>query len=195
MSWTEIFGFVSGALSVALAVRENVWNWPVGIVNNVFFFLLFWKSKLYADAGLQIVYAIISIFGWWNWIYGGVSRSKLAIAKTIRRTAPLLFVATVLSTMLLTLLLRTFTDSAVPFWDGLTTALSLTAQYMLSRKLIENWWVWMIADVVYIALYCYKSLFLTSFLYAIFFAMCIAGYFGWRKVLDRTALQQSEPVI
>jgi len=97
------------------------------------------------------------------------------------QTALLLFLVTALSTAVMAFVLEKFTDSQVPIGDGVTTALSLTAQYMLSRKLLENWWVWMTADVIYILLYCYKSLYLTGILYAIFFAMCIMGYRGWRK--------------
>jgi nicotinamide mononucleotide transporter len=181
MTWTEILGFVTGAASVLLAVRESAWNWPVGIANNIFFLILFWKAKLYADAVLQIVYIVISIFGWWNWLRGGVGHTELPISRTGVRNAILLAAATASATVLLALALRRFTDSVVPFWDGITTALSLTAQYMLSRKLLENWWVWMTADVIYIALYCYKSLYLTGALYLLFFGMCIAGYAGWKK--------------
>ena len=181
MTWIEILGFVTGAVSVAFAVRESAWNWPVGIANNVFFFILFWKAKLYADALLQVVYVIISIYGWWNWLRGGAGHSKLPVTKTRARTGLLLFLVTALSTAAMTFVLHRFTDSQVPLWDGVTTALSLTAQYMLSSKLLENWWVWMTADVIYILLYCYKSLYLTGILYAVFFAMCIAGYAGWRR--------------
>ncbi|HLW83832.1 MAG TPA: nicotinamide riboside transporter PnuC [Candidatus Sulfotelmatobacter sp.] len=181
MTWTEILGFVTGAASVLLAVRESAWNWPVGIANNIFFLILFWKAKLYADAVLQIVYIVISIFGWWNWLRGGVGHTELPISRTGARSAILLAAATAAATVLLALALRRFTDSVVPFWDGITTALSLTAQYMLSRKLLENWRVWMTADVIYIALYCYKSLYLTGALYLLFFGMCIAGYAGWKK--------------
>jgi len=181
MTWIEVLGFVTGAVSVAFAVRESAWNWPVGIANNVFFFVLFWKAKLYADALLQIVYVIISIYGWWNWLHGGAGNSKLPITRTRLQTALLLFLVTALSTAVMAFVLEKFTDSQVPIGDGVTTALSLTAQYMLSRKLLENWWVWMTADVIYILLYCYKSLYLTGILYAIFFAMCIVGYRGWRK--------------
>jgi nicotinamide mononucleotide transporter len=181
MTWTEILGFVTGAASVLLAVQESAWNWPVGIANNFFFLILFWKAKLYADAILQIVYVVISIFGWWNWVRGGAGRTELPIGRTSTRSGIMLALVTVAATALLTVALHRFTDSAVPFWDGITTALSLTAQYMLSRKLLENWWVWMTADVIHIALYCYKSLYLTGALYLLFFAMCIAGYVGWRK--------------
>jgi nicotinamide mononucleotide transporter len=184
MTWTEILGFVTGAASVLLAVRESAWNWPVGIANNIFFLILFWKAKLYADAILQIVYIVISIFGWWNWVRGGAGHSQLPISRTAARSAVGLALATAAATVLLAVALHRFTDSAVPFWDGITTALSLTAQYMLSRKLLENWFVWMTADVIYIALYAYKSLYLTGVLYLLFFAMCIAGYVGWKKSLN-----------
>lgn len=183
MSWTEILGFVTGAASVVLAVRESAWNWPVGIANNVFFFVLFWHAKLYADATLQVAYVIISIFGWWNWMRGGEQHARLSVTEIRARAAWRVLVITAISTAIMTKVLSRFTDSTVPFWDGLTTALSLAAQYMLSRKLLESWWVWMSADLVYIALYCDKGLYLTGVLYAAFFVMCIAGYSGWRKSL------------
>ena len=193
MNWTEILGAVTGAASVLLAVRESAWNWPVGIANNVFFLILFWHSKLYADATLQIVYIVISFFGWWNWLRGGTGHTELPVSRTTATSAVLLVIITAATTTLLTLILHRFTDSSVPFWDGITTALSLTAQYMLSRKLLENWWVWMSADVIYIGLYCYKSLYLTGVLYLVFFAMCVAGYSGWRKSLgSRTSSTPQE---
>jgi len=186
MSWTEILGFVTGAASVFLAVRESAWNWPVGIANNIFFLVLFWKAKLYADAILQIVYIAISIFGWWHWVYGGTGRTELPISRTGPVGRLVLILATALATGLLVVALRRFSDSTTPVADGITTALSLTAQYMLSRKLLENWWVWMAADVIYIGLYCYKGLFLTGLLYLIFLLMCVAGYRGWGATLSRS---------
>lgn len=183
MSATEILGFITGAASVLLAVRENAWSWPVGIANTIFFLILFWHAKLYADALLQVVYIVISVFGWWNWVRGGAGHTELRISKTKAGSAIILVVITVVATATMAVILRRYTDSQVPFWDGLTTALSLTAQYMLSRKLLENWFVWMSADVIYVALYCYKSLYLTGVLYIVFFAMCVAGFAGWRKSL------------
>lgn len=183
MTSTEILGFFTGAASVLLAVRESAWNWPVGIANNIFFLILFWRSKLYADAILQVVYIVISIFGWWNWLRGGKDHTELPISRTRAGEGVLLVLFTIAATGLLTFCLRHYTDSAAPFPDGLTTALSLTAQYMLSRKLLENWWVWMSADVIYIGLYCYKSLYLTGVLYLLFIGMCAAGYGRWRTSL------------
>jgi nicotinamide mononucleotide transporter len=196
MSWTEILGFVTGAATVLLAVRESAWNWPVGIANNVFFLILFWKAKLYADAMLQVVYIVISVFGWWNWVRGGAGHTELPISRISGRTTSLLAVLAVAATAVLTWCLRRFTDSSTPFGDGVTTALSLAAQYMLSRKLLENWWVWMTADVIYIWLYCYKSLYLAAILYLLFLAMCVAGYTGWKKSLaSRAAGPQEVPAL
>jgi nicotinamide mononucleotide transporter len=183
MSITEVLGFVTGALCVLLAVREHVWNWPVGMANNIFFLVLFWHSKLYADGSLQVIYLLIAIYGWWLWLFGGESRSELTVSETGTKDAALLAVAAIALTLAIYYVLRTFTDSTVPMGDALTTGLSLVAQYMLGRKLIENRAVWITADVIYIALYWYKHLYLTSGLYAIFICMCVVGYSQWRRSL------------
>lgn len=183
LSPIEVIGFVTGVGCVWLAARENVWNWPVGIVNAVSYIIVFFGAKLYADCGLQVVYAVISVYGWWSWLHGGRNRSELPITRIRSGAIPLLALTTAAATAVLMLLLRRFTDSTVPFWDGLTTAMSLTAQYMLARKIIENWWLWMAADVFYVALYIYKALYLTAVLYVIFFALCVVGIVRWQKLL------------
>lgn len=179
MSWTEFLGFITGAICVWLCVKENVWNWPTGIANNVFYIIVFWTSGLYADSLLQWIYIAISIYGWWNWLHGGAAHSKLKISHAGVPGMVLYVVLTATGTLLFYELLRRYTNSTVPMWDGLTTAMSLVAQYMLTRKLVENWWFWIVADVIYIALYAYKRLFLTSLLYAIFLGMCIVGLRQW----------------
>ena len=183
LSPIEVVGFVTGVGCVWLAARENVWNWPVAIVNAVSYVIVFFGAKLYADCGLQMVYVAISIYCWWSWLHGGHDRSELPVTRVRPRTIPLLALVTAAATAALVLLLLRFTDSTVPFWDGLTTAMSLTAQYMLARKIVENWWLWMAADIIYVALYIYKTLYLTAALYAIFFALCVVGIRRWRKLL------------
>lgn len=183
-NWQELAGFVSGALCVWLLIRQNIWNWPIGIANNIVYVIVFYKSGLYADSGLQFVYMAIAFYGWWNWLRGGVDHSAL---KVNRASAQGLFgylAIAAVSTGVLYWILR-HTPSTVPFADGLTTALFLTAQYMMSRKLIENWWFWIVGDVLVIGLYIYKHLYLTSGLYVVFLAMCIAGLLEWRKARDR----------
>ncbi len=184
-NWQELVGFVTGAVCVWLLVKENIWNWPVGITNNIFYVIIFYHSGLFADAGLQFVYIAISIYGWWNWLHGGRNHSELSVSRvsTAGWLGYLGMAASV--TAVLYWLLRRFTPSTVPFADGLTTALFLTAQYMMSRKLVENWWFWIVGDVLVIALYIYKHLYVTAGLYVIFLAMCIAGLMEWRATAER----------
>jgi nicotinamide mononucleotide transporter len=179
---TEVLGFVTGAWCVWLTVKQNIWNWPIGIANDAFFLALFLRAHLFADAGLQGIYIVLGVLGWYWWLRGGTAKTELPVSRTGARTAIVLAVLLAVSTAGLAVGLARVNDTA-PFWDALTTVLSLVAQYMLSRKLIENWLVWMTADAVYVALYVYKHLYLTAGLYAIFFAMCVAGFLHWRTSL------------
>ncbi len=181
---TEIFGFLTGAVCVWLLVKENIWSWPIGIANNIFYVVVFWYSKLYADMGLQFFYIAISIYGWWNWLHHPPSSKKLKVIHVGFAEGMILFLLGVAATAALYGFLHRFTDSTVPLGDGLTTAMSLIAQYMLSRKHIENWYVWIVADIIYIGLYAYKQLYLTSLLYLIFMIMCMMGVVEWRRSLS-----------
>ena len=183
VSWTEVLGFGSGALCVWLVARQHIANWPVGIANNLFFVLLFTSSGLYADAGLQLVFITLACYGWWTWAHGGGPGHDLPVARTSRVEWVWLGSAGLAGTLVLTLLLDRATDSTVPFWDALTTALSLMATYGQCRKRLESWWLWIAADVVYVPLYAYKDLYLTSLLYVGFLALCVLGLVGWRRAL------------
>lgn len=179
-NWQELAGFVTGALCVWLLIKQNIWNWPIGIANNVVYVIVFYHSGLYADSGLQFVYMAISFYGWWNWLHGGVDHSSLKVNYASPK-AQLGYVALAAATTGILYWILRHTPSNVPFFDGLTTALFLTAQYMMSRKLVENWWFWIVGDVLVIGLYIYKHLYLTSALYAVFLAMCISGLLEWRR--------------
>lgn len=183
MSWTEIAGFLTGAACVWLIVRQNTWNWPVGIANNVFFIVLFAQVGLYADAGLQVVYIGLAVYGWMWWLRNGRQHGQLVVQRLTRRHALGVLVGIAGGTTALTLLLVHATDSDVPFWDALTTSISLAAQWLLTRKYLENWWLWITADVFYIGLYAYKDLWLTAILYIGFIGLCIAGLRAWRETL------------
>lgn len=129
----EAWGFATGIICVWLVVREHLWNWPIGLANNVFFFALFFHSRLYADMGLQAVYLGLGIYGWWNWIYGGAGRTALKVSRTTRREWWVLLAAIPLGTWALREVLIAV-GGAAPFWDSLTTVLSFAAQYLLSSK-------------------------------------------------------------
>jgi nicotinamide mononucleotide transporter len=187
-NWPEMLGFLTGALCVWLLIKQNIWNWPIGIANNVFYIFVFFKSGLYADMGLQLVYIAIALYGWWNWLHGGKDHSELKAGRASSIGLLGYSAMAVFCTVALYWVLRRFTPSTVPFADGLTTSLFLTAQYMMSRKIVENWWFWIVGDVLVIALYIYKHLYFTTALYVIFLGLCIAGLVEWQKATRKAVV-------
>ena len=179
---TEAWGFVTGGWAVWLTVEKSIWTWPVGLANNVFFFVLFLRARLFADMALQIIYIILGLLGWYWWLFGGERRSKLPVSAASKAMVASVGISVAISTFALTIYLARVGDSA-PFGDAITTALSLGGQFLLSKKLLDNWYFWIAADVIYIWLYAYKGLFLTSALYTLFLLMCFAGLARWRASL------------
>jgi nicotinamide mononucleotide transporter len=182
VSVVEVIGFVSGAVCVWLVGRQNQWNWPIGLIQVVAYLFLFWSAGLYADAGLQAVYIGLGLWGWWNWLRGR-PEGQLRVRRA--RSAEWLVLAGVgvAGTVLIAQLLISFTSSTVPWPDAATTVLSLLATHGQGRKLLESWWLWLAADLVYIPLYAYKGLWLTSLLYTVFLALCVIGLLRWQGAL------------
>ena len=189
-SWPEIWGFVTGAWCVWLVARQSLWNFPIGLVNNVFFGVLFWQSRLYGDMSLQGVYFVLGVFGWAFWLLGRGGEAALPVTRITRGeiVGCALFLLGVTPTMMRFLHLA---GGAVPFWDALTTALSLCAQYLLSRKRLENWLLWIVADVIYVPLYFHRHLALTGVLYGVFLALCLVGWRDWRRSLHQPKLAET----
>ncbi|WP_033338206.1 nicotinamide riboside transporter PnuC [Catenuloplanes japonicus] len=181
-SWAEVLGFATGALCVWLVVRQHIANWPLGIANVLLLLLVFLDAKLYADAGLQVVYVVLNAYGWWHW-HTGRGQAPLPVRRTTRVEWIGQIVAGIAATAALTWWLTTHTDSTTELPDAATTALSLMATYGQSRKLLESWWLWIAADLIYIPLYGYKGLWLTALLYVLFLCLCIAGLRSWRRTV------------
>jgi nicotinamide mononucleotide transporter len=180
ISLTEVLGFITGGACVWLIVREHVANWPVGIANNVLFFVLFWQSSLYADACLQIVYVILAVYGWRIWLRGGDQASVRSIAPATAGEwlGVALFVPLGVWGLCEILIVI---QGAAPFADALTTVLSLAAQFLMCRKRLEHWYFWIAADIIYIPLYWSRDLPLTAVLYVVFLVMCLFGLRAWRR--------------
>jgi len=180
---TEAIGFTTGAVCVWLAAVSDPWTWPIGIANNLLYLVIFTHAGLYADAGLQVVYAAISVYGIVRWRSGAASGGVRPVERGSRRELAWVGVALVAAALVLDQVLRYWTDSTVPAWDATTTAMSLAAQWLMSRRVIENWWLWIAVDVIYVPLYVYKGLAVTSALYLLFMVLCIVGLRDWRREL------------
>jgi nicotinamide mononucleotide transporter len=150
-------------------------------VNVVLYAIVFYEAKLYADMGLQVVYAVLSVYGWYEWLHGGENRTELHVTRTGPRLGTLLALIAVAGSVLLGMLLHRATDAALPFMDSALSSTSLVAQWMMTKKKLENWLVWSAVDVLYVGMFIYKGLYLTSALYAVFLALAVRGYIEWRR--------------
>lgn len=177
------------AVALALAtvfcnIREIHWGWPLAIASSVLYFEIFWDSRLYGDASLQIFFAVVALWGWYQWLRGRRGDgSQLHVARLSprQRAATLLICATLWPAT--GLFLKTYTDTDVPWWDAFPTALSVVGQFLLARKFIENWIVWLAANVVGVGLFAFKELWLTAGLYTVFIALSWIGWREWKKQL------------
>jgi len=188
----EIFGVITGIIYVILEARQNKLLWPLGFITSAVYVWVFFDSKFYADMGLQVYYVLISVYGWFAWTRNPKSatkesertkNSKLQVSNIPLKSAVILGIVFLGTWTLLYHVLSNYTDSTVPFGDSFTTAIAIVATWMLTRKFIEQWYLWMIANVVSIALYAYKGLYPTVILYVVYAAMSIYGYLEWRKTL------------
>lgn len=179
VSWAELLGFLTGGLCVALTVRRNIANFPVGIANAAFFLVLFASARLWADSALQILYIVLGFIGWWRWLYGSAGRTAFSVRSVTARQLLIAVVAAGSATAALYPLLTAVHDSA-PLLDALTTSLSLVAQWLLNGKWIQSWYFWIAADCVYVPLYLSRGLNLTAVVYGLFLLLCVAGLRAWR---------------
>lgn len=165
---------------VWLLIRQSIWNWPVAIANAVFYAIVFFNAKLYADMGLQFFFLGINVYGWIVWRKESVEH-KLSLSHTHLSEVVTLFFIGIVSVYGIGRFLSLFTDSPVPFLDATISTMSILAQYMQARKRIENWFVWIIVNIISIGVYYLRDLHFTMVLYMIFLVMAIVGYREWRK--------------
>ncbi len=178
---------VFGLTYVLLAIRESAWCWPAGIVNVLLYAAVFTQARLYGVAGLQLVYLGFSIYGWHLWRHGGEGRGRLRVSRTPPRWAWGLAAGSALGTLGLGSFFAWHTDDALPFLDGGTTAVSLAAQWMTTRKWLENWLAWIAVDAVSVGMYTSQRLYGTAGLYLAFLVMAVLGYREWRASAARQA--------
>jgi len=183
MSGLEIAGVLTGIVAVWLTTRQKIWCWPIGIVSVLLFVAVFFRARLYAAMGLQVVYAGVAVYGWYAWVKGGQGDGPLRVSRASSRTRAIAGVVGLLAASGLGWWLAHGTDESLPFTDAATTSFSLVAQWMQTRKMIENWWIWLVVDIVYVGMYLSQGLLWTAGLYAIYVALAVVGLREWRRSL------------
>lgn len=183
----EVVGVAFGIAYAVLAIRENAWCWPAGMVNVTLYALVFAHARIYGAAGLQVLYLAFSVYGWHAWRHGGRDGGRLTVTRTPAGWRPFLAAGSALGAVVLGQLFARFTDDALPFLDGATTAVSLAAQWMATRKWLENWLLWIAVDAVYVGMYLSQGLHGTAVLYLVFLAMATVGFREWRASAARAS--------
>ena len=182
VTWAEIAAFVLAIWMVMCNMRVNPLGWPLAIASSLLYFVLFWDSRLYGDATLQVFFAVVALWGWWQWLRGTDGRGAALQVRHLGSAGRWrLLLLTLAAWPALGLFLRRFTDTDVPWWDAFPTAFSVAGQWLLGRKYVENWPTWVLVNAVSVALFAYKGLWLTVLLYALFTAMSLAGWRSWQR--------------
>lgn len=180
ITWTELIAFVLAIWMVVCNMRVQPLAWPLALLSSLLYFLLFWDGKLYGEASLQLLFAVLAVWGWWQWLRGkGDNGEALRVRRLRPRGLLLALLLTLLAWPALGLFLKHQTDSTLPFWDALPTVASLLGQWLLARKYQENWTVWVLVNLVSVALFAFKGYWLTVVLYAVFIPMSVAGWRAW----------------
>jgi nicotinamide mononucleotide transporter len=188
LNYLEVIGALLGIIYVILATKQSIWCWYAGTINVLIYIFVFIEARLYGDMALQIFYLGMSIYGWYLWKYPKQeNRRELEITRISKRTLINVVVITVISAWGFGYIL-TFTDTDVPRWDGVVTALGLIGTWMTARKYLENWLVWIVANTLCIGIYFYKELYPTVGFYAIITILAVAGYYKWKKELLKKQL-------
>lgn len=183
MIWLELTGTLVGLIYLWLEYRASVWLWAANIVMPLIYIFVYYDSGFYADMGINVYYLIASLYGWIMWRRGRDNGKELPISHTPRREIALMGSIFAVLMLGIWLILINFTDSTVPLGDTFTTALSVVALYMLAKKYVEQWLVWIVVDVVCAGLYLYKGLYPTAVLYLLYSVVAWFGYHRWLKMM------------
>ena len=180
----EFAGTIFGIIYIFASVKQNLITWPAGIITSILYSYVFLITKIYAGTGLQLYYVIVSCYGWWSWKHGEKNESGtqlLQISRTGKALWRNLFILNVFLTIVMYYILDSYTDSPVPFGDAFTTSMSVIATWMMARKKLEHWLIWIFSDLVSISLYLYQELYSTIILFLIYIIMAIIGYYEWHR--------------
>jgi nicotinamide mononucleotide transporter len=188
LEWSplEVVAATFGVISVFLSTRQNIWSWPTAIVNVGLYAVVFYQGRLYGQMGLQPIYLALSVYGWYQWLHGGDQKTELRVSSASPQLLTVLLALNLVAWLALAAVLRR-TDAALPWLDALLATTSLVAQWMMTRKILENWLLWIVVDVVYVPMFISQRLYATALLYAAFLVLAVMGYVEWRRSLVRRA--------
>lgn len=193
INWLEAAGLVFGLACVILLIRENIWTWPAGILYVLVSFVIFFQAKLYADLILHVFFLVLNVYGWYHWVLGKKELAQeLPVSTSSRQMNMVLLVISFIGVFISGVLLESFTDASLPYWDSATSVLSLVGMWLTAKKKIENWYYWMVVDILATGIYLYKEIYFYSLLYFIYCGLAVSGYYAWKKSMELSLTADSE---
>lgn len=181
MSPLELIAATLGVIAVWLTVRQNLWCWPIGLLMVLMYSWIFFEVKLYSDMLLQGIYAVLQLYGWWQWRHGGGQQQGREVSRLSVQGLLLSLALGAAGSLGLGYLMATHTDAAAPWLDAALTAFSLVAQVWMAQKRLECWPLWLAVDVIFVGLFVSKALYLTAGLYGLFCLLALQGWLAWRR--------------
>jgi nicotinamide mononucleotide transporter len=184
MPLLELTAMLLALAYLILIMRENIWGWACALVSTAIYTVIFWNVNLLMDSALNVYYIAMAVYGWWQWQKGSETHSssnQLAIQRWKIQTHLIWIALILVATLISGTLLNKHTEAAWPFLDSFTTWGSVFTTYLVARKVLENWWYWMVLNSVSLYLYIDRALYLTAALFIIYLILSIFGYLAWRK--------------
>ncbi len=179
----ELIASALGFVAIFLQIKQNVWYWLVSIVMVSMYIYIYIDAKLYADMSLQVYYLVVSFYGWYLWLFGNHQNhhsSPIKVSSTTPKMFGVLLAIMAILFFVVAWILSAFTNSDLPYWDSFTTALSFVATWMLAKKILENWLIWVVVDAVSVGIYIYKGLYPTAVLFLFLTILAVVGYRKWK---------------
>lgn len=192
MSPLEIFAVLISLIGVGLTVIRNMWCWLFNFFAFVLYAYLFYEFKLYGETILQFFFMVVNFYGFYYWLKGKQQDHDIRIEPIAPKVAIFQMIIAAVGGLFFGLILKNFTDAAVPMLDSQLAAFSLLATYWTSRKHIATWILWVFVDIIYVGMFIYKDLFLTAALYAAFVLMAAYGWYQWEKVKKKQLLASNQ---
>lgn len=185
-NYIEILGVITSLIYLYFSVRQYILLWPFGIISSSFFIYIFFVNRFYADMSLQGYYLVVSVYGWFHWVRGSrkSAHDRLPVTRISLKTGLILLPIFIFLWLSMVKILDHYTDSDIPWGDAFMTAGSIIATWMLARKILEHWLIWIIVDAVSVGFYLYKEMYPTGLLYFVFTIIAILGFFAWKREMS-----------
>jgi len=184
-NWLENLGIITSLICIWLNTQQNIWGWFWAIVSSAIYSVIFYQARLFSDMGLQGVFILLSIYGWYAWLFGSKEKTVLIVSRISTKLSVICLGFFLVFTLISGYLFSQYTKASLPYLDSSLTAISLIATWMTARKYLENWLLWIFANIAYVGMYLYKGLNGTAVLYLLLIGLAVKGYRDWKISVNR----------